>query len=633
TTSGNQVDVTVNNIAGNGTLGLSVASNTALKDTAGNMVASFDAGQAYAIDQLLGAPTLLSITRLTPADPFTNADSLTYRVTFDEAVQNVDVTDFVATGTTATITSSVAVADSFAYDITVSGGDLANVNDTVGLDLALGQDITDLVGNALANTEPTVDEVYTVDNVLPTVVINAPADTNGSFTATFEFSEAVNDFTVGDVVVGNGSASDFTTVDGSNYTALITPTAAGNVTIDVAANVATDVAGNSNIVAATQVTSNNAAPIAQNDALVADAGTLLNGSVFADNGSGADTDPDGDILSVSAVNGEVATVGSEITLDSGALLTVNADGSFDYDPSGFFSFLDANETATDSFAYTLSDGSLTDSATATITLEGPTTLTNTGTPFRFSQDTNGGANTFGFDGDAFFLSGQAVGGRPQFQDVDDFLQAAAGVFDGTIERTGTINDQRLANGRTPRAKTNNKDAVKISGRNIHGSYLVQFDNRAEAKTFEHFVEDFLHRISANGVVATDPTDFRFNALGGDSARLFFDPVNDQFGFTQNDGLTQRRFDQLEGFVEAVATDVFGGQQLSDGSFDAGGIAQGAQPGLRLSGGDDVIISGQSVGGRFQFDFGDGATAQQFLNTTAQLFGNVAEANTLAQGEF
>ncbi|MBE9063765.1 Ig-like domain-containing protein [cf. Phormidesmis sp. LEGE 11477] len=380
----------------------------------------------------------------------------------------------------------------------------------------------------------------------------------------------------------------------------------------------------------------NNAPIAQPDAVTTDAETLLSGSVFADNGSGADTDPDGDVLSVSKVNGEVATVGSEITLDSGALLTVNADGSFAYDPNGFFSFLDANEIATDSFAYTLSDGALTDSATATITLEGPTTLTNTGTPFRFSQDTNGGANTFGFDGDAFFLSGQAVGGRPQFQDVDDFLQAAAGVFDGTIERTGTIDDQRLANGRTPRAKTNNKDAVKISGRNIGGSYLVQFDNRAEANTFEHFVEDIFHRINANDVVATDPTDFRFDAPGGDGgdrARLFFDPVNDQFGFTQNDGLTQRRFDELEGFVEAIATDVFGGEQLSDGRFNASRIAQGAQPGLRLSGGDDVIISGQSVGGRFQFDFGDGAMAQQFLNTTAQLFGSVAEATTLARGDF
>ena len=174
--------------------------------------------------------------------------------------------------------------------------------------------------------------------------------------------------------------------------------------------------------------------------------------------------------------------------------------------------------------------------------------------------------------------------------------------------------------------------MQITGRSIGGTYQIQFDNRTEAKNFEGFVDRVFGLIDENDAIATDPTDFRFDTPNRDSARLFFDNVNDQFGFTTNDGLTQRRFDDLEDFVEGIATDVFGGQQLSDGRFNANAIAWGAQPNLRLSGGDDVIISGRSVGGRFQFDFGGSAAARQFLDTTAQLFDSIAETNAVAQGE-
>ncbi|MCG8324357.1 MAG: DUF4347 domain-containing protein, partial [Thiotrichales bacterium] len=60
--------------------------------------------------------------------------------------------------------------------------------------------------------------------------------------------------------------------------------------------------------------------------------------------------------SISAVNGSAANVGTQITLASGALLTVNADGSYDYDQNGQFSTLTAGETVNDSFFYTFDDG-------------------------------------------------------------------------------------------------------------------------------------------------------------------------------------------------------------------------------------------------------------------------------------
>ncbi|MCP4388433.1 MAG: hypothetical protein GY802_09065, partial [Gammaproteobacteria bacterium] len=71
------------------------------------------------------------------------------------------------------------------------------------------------------------------------------------------------------------------------------------------------------------------------------------------------------------VNGNPASVGSEVTLASGALLTMNADGSFSYDPNGQFDYLKAGESTTDDFAYTYDDGAGgTDTATVSITVNG-----------------------------------------------------------------------------------------------------------------------------------------------------------------------------------------------------------------------------------------------------------------------
>ena len=83
---------------------------------------------------------LVSFTRLTPATNPTSADSLVFRATFNGAVSDVDTSDFVVNGATTAIVSDVQNADAGAgllWDITVSGGDLADFDGTVGLDLAL----------------------------------------------------------------------------------------------------------------------------------------------------------------------------------------------------------------------------------------------------------------------------------------------------------------------------------------------------------------------------------------------------------------------------------------------------------------------------------------------------------------
>ena len=154
----------------------------------------------------------------------------------------------------------------------------------------------------------------------------------------------------------------------------------------------------------------NAAPDAVDDNVTTDEDTSLSGSVFADNGNGLDTDPNGDTLTITQVNGSAASVGTQITLSSGALVTLNADGSFDYDPNGQFEALTAGDTATDSFDYTLSDGTLTDSATVTVAIAGVNEPTPPGTLVGTSgKDTligGRGRNTlFGLAGNDFLDGG------------------------------------------------------------------------------------------------------------------------------------------------------------------------------------------------------------------------------------
>ena len=98
-----------------------------------------------------------------------------------------------------------------------------------------------------------------------------------------------------------------------------------------------------------------------------------------------DSDPNGDALSVSAVNGTDANVGQQITLPSGALLTVEADGAYTYDPNGAFDDLGAGDTGSDSFTYATGDGNGgTGQASVSLTIEGPSNGAPTATADSFS---------------------------------------------------------------------------------------------------------------------------------------------------------------------------------------------------------------------------------------------------------
>jgi LPXTG-site transpeptidase (sortase) family protein len=158
------------------------------------------------------APALTSFTRQSPATSTTNADTLVFRVTFSEGVQNVDTSDFSVNSTSTATVTNVATISTNVYDVTVSGGDLASFNGTVGLDLAGGQNIRDLAGNALPTSEPTTDDTYTINNNAPAVSstgLVAAYREAGPSSFTITFNKAVDD------PAGNTGSDDVT--NPSNY--------------------------------------------------------------------------------------------------------------------------------------------------------------------------------------------------------------------------------------------------------------------------------------------------------------------------------------------------------------------------------------------------------------------------------
>ncbi len=92
-----------------------------------------------------------------------------------------------------------------------------------------------------------------------------------------------------------------------------------------------------------------------------------------------DTDPDGGPKDIVLIDGQAATVGTPITLSSGAIVTLNADGTITYDPNHAFDYLIASATslatgalydqATDSFSYAF-DVCGCGAATVTVTING-----------------------------------------------------------------------------------------------------------------------------------------------------------------------------------------------------------------------------------------------------------------------
>ena len=108
---------------------------------------------------------------------------------------------------------------------------------------------TDSVGN---ESSATVTPVITQDSHSPqaSIAISGANPTNSSnLSVSVSFDEDVTGFDASDVVIGNGTLSNFMAIDGSHFSFNVAPTEDGVVTVDVAGDAAADLATNPSLAA------------------------------------------------------------------------------------------------------------------------------------------------------------------------------------------------------------------------------------------------------------------------------------------------------------------------------------------------------------------------------------------------
>ena len=188
----------------------------------------------YTIDN---AAALVSATALDFTDPL--PDGLLIDDTID-VESDCDGTVTVSTEDNSITLASGSVAAQEACSIAVG-----ITSSTPGEYRFTSADLSSSLGTSAGPTAT----LTVLDVTPPTVVITAAADAFTDLSAIeviFTFSEDVSGFERSDIVVGSGTASDFSAVSATVYTASVTPSGNGDLTIDVPAGAANDTSSNAN---------------------------------------------------------------------------------------------------------------------------------------------------------------------------------------------------------------------------------------------------------------------------------------------------------------------------------------------------------------------------------------------------
>ena len=174
-------------------------------------------------------------------------------ITFSETVTGFAASDISLTTTRTEGTGSATVSNltgsGTTYTATITPP--ANVEGTVKISVPAGAAVdSNSQGNA-ASSEFSV----AIDTKAPSVTItNVPTITqNSAFTVTITFGEDVTGFTASDITLGGTATAtvSLASVSNAEYTATITPTTNGSVSIQVPADVAKDAANNNNTASGT----------------------------------------------------------------------------------------------------------------------------------------------------------------------------------------------------------------------------------------------------------------------------------------------------------------------------------------------------------------------------------------------
>ena len=160
-----------------------------------------------------------------------------------------------------------------------------------------------------------------------------------------------------------------------------------------------------------------------------------------------------DTITVTAVNGNPANVGVPIAIGDGGILTLNADGSYSFDPNGQYESLDDGENLPQTVNYTITtdDGS-TATTTLVITVNGVNdapTAVNDVEPVAFGEDagvTAGSINLLANDSDVDIEPITAVAAATSSAAGADVVVNADGTY--TYDASSFAGFQALAAGET-----------------------------------------------------------------------------------------------------------------------------------------------------------------------------------------
>lgn len=265
---------------------------------------------------------------------------------------------------TYTITDDDGATATATLEITVNG-----INDPVQV-VDPNDPTTEPTDPSYDPTDPTV--IADPDNLIPDVAYD-DSDVITAIPAGDYFGDAENEtlmFSVADLPPGlmiDPNTGEITgTLDNSASQGGNSGPGLYDVTIT-----ATDPQGNTATTTVT-FTITNPPPVAEDDALGRDEDTPATANLFDPNGTPTgDVDPDGDMISISAVNGNPALLNTPVLGTNGGEFTVLPSGTVNFDPAGDFENLGAGESVTTQLTYTISDGEGgTDTATITYTVTG-----------------------------------------------------------------------------------------------------------------------------------------------------------------------------------------------------------------------------------------------------------------------
>jgi arylsulfatase A-like enzyme len=171
-------------------------------------------------------PSAPDVVLSTPVDPVSSNFVVT--ATFTESVTGLDAADFDVTNGSASGLGGGPVV----YTVTINPAAPGTVS--VALPAGVAQDL-DTNGN---NASGTLNVTYDPPEA-PTVALSGPSAVSAAYSVTVTFSEAVSGMSEGDFAVVNGTASGLSG-SAANYSVLITPAAAGAVSVSLPADTVTD---------------------------------------------------------------------------------------------------------------------------------------------------------------------------------------------------------------------------------------------------------------------------------------------------------------------------------------------------------------------------------------------------------